>query len=93
MSKHTNNGEDNEHNDLIYSKPMTAEQLYRQEILMYVRDEIISPIMPPVKRFDAKLNTWMKSRDAVLINKLSAKHTDELIKRFAQTQPDKAQPS
>lgn len=70
--------------DKPYAKPMTPGQRFRQDILMYVRDEMISPIMPPVKRFDAELNTWLKSRDDVLIDKLAAKHTDKLLEYFGR---------
>ena len=70
------------------AKPMTTEQQYRQNILMYVRDKIIDPIMPPVKRYDPGLKLWLEGRDHSLIDKLASTHTDELIK-LAQSQADK----
>lgn len=72
--------------DRPYAKPMTAEQRYRQEILMYVRDEIIDPIMPPVKKYNKKLDVWLKSRDYILIDQLAAKHTDALIQLVKRKQ-------
>lgn len=69
--------------DKPYGKPMTAEQQDRQTILMYVRDKILDPIMPPVKKKHPILGI-SKTRDHLLINKLADKHTDELMKLIAQ---------
>lgn len=65
--------------DKPYGKPMTPEQEFRQKILMYLRDDVINPVMPAVKKYNKQLGTWLKSRDAVLIDGLAAKHTDQIL--------------
>lgn len=60
---------------------MSQDQI-RQEVLMYVRDEIIDPIVPPVKRWNDELQSWIKTRDFALVDALAAKHTDKLIELF-----------
>lgn len=56
----------------------TSNDELRQKILMYVRDKIIDPIMPPVVKTHKVLGK-SKTRDHVLIDGLSEKHSRELL--------------
>lgn len=72
--------------DKPYGLPMTEEQRFEQEILMYIRDVILWDIMAPVSKVVGGIP--LKSRDYNLIDKATKKYTTGIMKIIKQAAPN-----